>query len=64
MLLCEDLTGVRSDRGNGGYTRVKKGEARGSVRGMDAGANADAIGGRNGAEHSGVARQRGTIETR
>lgn len=63
MLLC-DLTGVKSDRGNGGCTRVKKGEARGSARGMDAGANADAIGGRNGAEHSGNARQRGTIETR
>lgn len=64
MLLCDDLTGVRSDRGNGGCTRVKKGEARSSARGMDAGANADAIGERNGAEHSGDARQRGTIETR
>lgn len=34
-----------------------------TARGMNAGANADAISERNGAEHSGDARQRGTIET-
>lgn len=34
-----------------------------TARGMNAGANADAIGGQNGAEHSDDARQRGTIET-
>lgn len=55
---------MRDGYGNRGCTRVAKGEVRGPTRGMDAGANADAISERNGAEHSGDARQRGTIETR
>jgi len=55
---------MRGGYGNGGCTRVAKGEVKGPVGGMDAGANADAISGRNGAEHSGDARQRGTIETK
>lgn len=41
----------------------RQGDGRDTARGMNAGANADAIDGRNGAEHSGDARQRGTIET-